>query len=66
MIWSTISIKNGTNADTVMDMILLYKLLKNERNKFNHMSDKNDRADQLLLGKVIRLFIECGREVYGD
>ena len=49
-----------------MDMILLYKLLKNERNKFNHMSDKNDRADQLLLGKVIRLFIECGREVYGD
>lgn len=66
VIWSTISIKNGTNADTVMDMILLYKLLKNERNKFNHMSDKNDRADQLLLGKVIRLFIECGREVYGD
>ena len=66
VIWSTISIKNGINADTVMDMILLYKLLKNERNKFNHMSDKNDRADQLLLGKVIRLFIECGREVYGD
>lgn len=66
VIWSTISIKNGVNADTVMDMILLYKLLKNERNKFNHMSDKNDRADQLLLGKVIRLFIECGREVYGD
>lgn len=66
VIWSTISIKNGTNADTVMDMILLYKLLKNERNKFNHMSDKNDRADQETLGKVIRLFIECGREVYGD
>lgn len=66
VIWSTISIKNGVNADTVMDMILLYKLLKNERNKFNHMSDKNDRADQETLGKVIRLFIECGREVYGD
>lgn len=61
-----VAIKKGVNADTVMDMILLYKLLKNERNKFNHMSDKNDRADQLLLGKVIRLFIECGREVYGD
>ena len=66
VIWSTISIKNETNADTVMDMILLYKLLKNERNKFNHMSDKNDRADQETLGKVIRLFIECGREIYGD
>lgn len=59
-----ISIKKGIDADTVMDMILLYKLLKNERNKFNHMSDKNDRADQETLGKVIRLFIECGREVY--
>lgn len=59
-----IFIKKGINADTVMDMILLYKLLKNERNKFNHMSDKNDRADQETLGKVIRLFIECGREVY--
>ncbi len=45
-------------------MILLYKLLKNESNKFNHMFDKNDRADQETLGKVIRLFIECGREVY--
>lgn len=61
-----ISIKKGIDADSVMDMILLYKLLKNERNKFNHMSDKNDRADQETLGKVIRLFIECGREVYGD
>ena len=59
-----VSIKKGVNVNSVMNMILLYKLLKNERNKFNHMSEKDVRADQETLGKVIRLFIECGRKVY--
>lgn len=47
-----------------MDMLLLYKLLKNERNNFNHMSDSSLRADQNTLGQAIRMFIECGRKVY--
>lgn len=50
--------------DDIMDMLLLYKLLKNERNNFNHMSDSSLRADQNTLGQAIRMFIECGRKVY--
>ena len=50
--------------DQIMDMILLYKLLKRERNNFNHMSEKKDRADQETLGRVINLFIKVGKEVY--
>ena len=48
----------------IMDLILLYKLLKNERNNFNHMSEKSARADQKTLGDAIHLFIEVGRKVY--
>lgn len=44
-------------------LLLLYKLLRIERNKFNHMSSSKERADQELLGKVIKLFIEVGRSV---
>ena len=32
--------------DDIMDMLLLYKLLKNERNDFNHMLEKNTKADK--------------------
>ena len=47
-----------------MDMLLLYKLLKNERNDFNHMLEKNTKADKQTLGQAIQLFIEYGRKVY--
>lgn len=50
-------------AEHAMYLILLYKLLKNERNKFNHMAKKDERVDQNVLGRVIRLFIEVGRSV---
>ena len=61
-----ISINSQVNANQVMDMILLYKLLKQERNNFNHMAETGARADQGTLGKVIRLFIEVGNKVYKD
>lgn len=50
--------------DDIMDMLLLYKLLKNERNDFNHMLEKNTKADKQTLGQAIQLFIEYGRKVY--
>lgn len=50
--------------DDIMDMLLLYKLLKNERNNFNHMSEDTVRPDQNTLGQAICMFIECGRKVY--
>ena len=37
----------------------------NERNNFNHMSEKSPRANQETLGKVISKFIEYGNKVYG-
>lgn len=55
---------DSNKYDNIMDMLLLYKLLKNERNNFNHMSDSSLRADQNTLGQAIRMFIECGRKVY--
>lgn len=53
------------NYDDVINLLLLYKLLKRERNNFNHMSDSTCRADQETLGKTIRKFIELGRKIYG-
>ena len=50
--------------DDIMDMLLLYKLLKNERNDFNHMLEKNTKSDKQTLGQAIQLFIEYGRKVY--
>lgn len=50
--------------DNIMNLLCLYNLLKNERNNFNHMSDKNEKADYKTLGKVIEQFISKGREVY--
>ena len=58
-----INCTDSKKAVRVMELILLYKLLKNERNKFNHMAPNKERADQELLGKVIKLFIEVGRSV---
>ena len=59
-----ISVNHKVDANQVMDMILLYKLLKNERNNFNHMEETGTRADQETLGRVIKLFIDLGNEVY--
>lgn len=59
-----ITVNPQVDANQVMDMILLYKLLKNERNNFNHMAETGTRADQETLGKVIKLFIDLGNEVY--
>ncbi len=59
-----ISVNHKVDANQVMDMILLYKLLKNERNNFNHMAETGTRADQETLGRVIKLFIDLGNEVY--
>lgn len=54
------------NEEKVLNLVLLYKLLKKERNNFNHMSENNLRADQETLGKAIKLFIKIGREVYAE
>lgn len=54
------------SEEKALDLILLYKLLKNERNNFNHMSENKPRADQETLGKAIKLFIKIGREVYAE
>lgn len=54
------------NKDQVMDMLLLYKLLKSERNKFNHMPENTVRADRKHLGNAIDTFIKIGRCVYED
>lgn len=53
-----------SKEEEIMDMLLLYKLLKTERNNFNHMSESKPRADQETLGKAIKLFIKVGRNVY--
>ena len=57
---------NCKNKEKVMKMILLYKILKNERNNFNHMSENGKRASKEKLKKAIGIFIETGREVYQD
>ena len=54
------------SEEKALDLFLLYKLLKNERNNFNHMSENKPRADQETLGKAIKLFIKIGREVYAE
>lgn len=54
-----VKLKKGCEEE-IMDMLLLYKLLKNERNNFNHMSERKNRADQETLGRVIKV----GKEVY--
>ena len=52
------------NYDDTMNLLLLYKLLKNERNGFNHMASDETRADYTTLGNAIEKFIEVGRKVY--
>lgn len=54
------------NQNRVIDLLLLYKLLKSERNNFNHMSEDNVRASREKLGGTIRIFIKMGRRVYED
>lgn len=54
------------NKMRVMRLFLLYKLLKNERNKFNHMAENDVRADKAHLGEAINLFIKTGEAVYND
>ena len=54
------------NKQRVMELLLLYKMLKNERNNFNHMSYKAVRANREQLGNAIRVFITTGKEVYED
>ena len=51
--------------DEFMDLLLLYRMLKGERNKFNHMSKDEPRASKEKLGAVIKKLIETGRIVYG-
>lgn len=60
----TLEITINSKKEKVLDMLLMYGLLKNERNNFNHMSENKPRADQETLGKAIKLFIKLGREVY--
>ena len=55
-----------TNRMDVMKLLFLYKLLKNERNNFNHMSENIVRSDMFHLGKTIEAFIGVGRKVYED
>lgn len=50
----------------LMDMLLLYKLLKKERNNFNHMSNDDIRASFGQIQAAIRLFIKKVRKVYKD
>ena len=47
-----------------MDLLLLYRLLKTERNKINHMSSTADRADQATLDRVLKMFVDVGRQAY--
>lgn len=54
------------NQNRVIDLLLLYKLLKAERNNFNHMAEDNVRASREKLGETIRTFIKIGRRVYED
>lgn len=54
------------NSNRVMNMILLYKLLKAERNNFNHMSEEGVRASREQLGETISIFLATGRRVYED
>lgn len=54
------------NQDQVIDLLLLYKLLKSERNNFNHMSESNVRASREKLGETIHVFLKIGRSVYED
>lgn len=52
------------NKEDIMRLLLLYKLLKNERNNINHMSEIKVRASQEDLCNAIEMFIELGRKVY--
>lgn len=55
---------NGKNKEKVVDLLLLYRLLKTERNKINHMSSTADRADQATLDRVLKMFVDVGRQAY--
>ena len=55
---------NGKNKEKVADLLLLYRLLKRERNKINHMSSTADRADQATLDRVLKMFVDVGRQAY--
>lgn len=54
------------NKMRVMRMLLLYKILKNERNNFNHMSESGMRANKEELGDAIQKFVSTGKGVYQD
>ena len=68
----------NVNREKLWDMIFMYKLLKQERNNFNHMvmNSKNKvdlntkskiiswKTDQKTLSKAIELFIDLNKEVY--
>lgn len=51
--------------DSLRKFLFLFTILKNERNNFNHMSDKSkDRAVKQELDFIISLFIEWGKKLY--
>ena len=50
-------------ATRIRCFVLLYYLLKNERNKYNHMIQNKVRADQETLGKVLKMFLDIAKSL---
>lgn len=50
-------------ATRIRCFVLLYYLLKNERNKYNHMIQNKVRADQETLGKVLKMFLDIAKRL---
>lgn len=50
-------------ATRIRCFVLLYYLLKNERNKYNHMIQNKVRADQETLGKVLKMYLDIAKSL---
>lgn len=50
-------------ATRIRCFVLLYYLLKNERNKYNHMIQDKVRTDQETLGKVLKMFLDIAKSL---
>ena len=62
-----LNIKSACTSQDELHMFLyLYKLLKNERNLFNHFSDKYKRAEKNDIIMAIELFLKLGKKLYGE
>lgn len=56
-------IVNISNKDQFIDALFLYKLLKEERNRFNHMGENEKRASENQIKDAVSLFVSLGREL---